>query len=505
MYKYIIKPSLHILCGACLMVIAIFNTCNAQKTDPPTPIVKQFYDEQEKIGEQFNTYINNNFQQLYGLPQQAFTERVDSLHSIYQRHLHSYEGKLNAKTFASEEMSIRVSFDRFILRYPILHEEFTDNPVNLSPQNQARLAHNTPYFNSSEALENEAFHSYAQTWISLRSQEILSSSNRYEHEDNQQLRANWGVIDSAFSNVAIKNYWRYTYLLDHIENYGIRNIESFYDQYIANATNADHKATVTEKYDAHLKARQAHLIEIYKSVDGFELEMHLFLPDSTTEPRPAIVYFHGGSWSQGKPDYFFKTGEQYAREGWVAAAVEYRIKGRHGTYPFEAVKDAKSAIRWLRSHASQYNIDPEKIIATGNSAGGHLAIAAVLTDQWNTPTDDLSVSPIPNVVIANSAVYDLTVRNSQWIVEKMEDKEVVKEISPNSLIAPTATKFLLIHGENDRRCEYQTAQYFYEEMESAGNTVELHKIDGAHHFIWYGKYSAEVEKITKEYIELLDY
>ena len=71
------------------------------------------------------------------------------------------------------------------------------------------------------------------------------------------------------------------------------------------------------------------------------------------------------------------------------------------------------------------------------------------------------------------------------------------------MIKKSDTKFLLIHGENDRRCLYSTADYFYNAMKSLGNDIELHKIEGAHHFIWFGKNAAEVSKITREYIEKL--
>lgn len=67
----------------------------------------------------------------------------------------------------------------------------------------------------------------------------------------------------------------------------------------------------------------------------------------------------------------------------MACAVEYRTYNRHGTLPFDAVMDAKSAIRWLRQNANKYNIDTNKIVASGNSAGGHLILCTALADKWN--------------------------------------------------------------------------------------------------------------------------
>jgi len=125
--------------------------------------------------------------------------------------------------------------------------------------------------------------------------------------------------------------------------------------------------------------------------------------------------------------------------------------------------------------------------------------------NWNEKTDDLSISPVPNVVIVNSAVYDLTSNNNRWITEYDGNNDLVNEISPNNLIKKTSTKFLLIHGEKDRNCPYNTAVSCYEKMQSLGNSVELHSIKDGEHFIWYGQHSQEVEQITREYIEKLKF
>ena len=331
-------------------------------------------------------------------------------------------------------------------------------------------------------------------------------SGMYDKLDNQQLTADWNTIENTFKNQDANEFWKQKYLYYHIDNLGVKNIDTFYTNFITSSKTSEYKIKIQEIYESSKKGRESHIIETYKNVDGFELEMHLFLPDTSVFEgnRPTIIYFHGGSWSEGKPDWFFETAKEYVKNGWVATAVEYRIKGRQGTYPFEAVKDAKSAIRWLRKNSIKYKIDTNKIVATGNSAGGHLSMATSLVDNWNEKTDDISISPVPNVVIVNSAVYDLTSNSNRWITEYDENKDLVKEISPNNLIKKTSTKFLLIHGEKDRNCPYSTAEYFYSKMQSMGNSVELHSIKDGEHFIWYGQHSKEVEKITRDYINTLN-
>ena len=96
------------------------------------------------------------------------------------------------------------------------------------------------------------------------------------------------------------------YLLNHIDDSGIKNIDPFYDAFLDTCNNETYITNVRTQFENHKTAREAHIIEHYKKIGNFDLEIHLFLPDSSdiNTKKPAIVYFHGGSWSQGKPDHF---------------------------------------------------------------------------------------------------------------------------------------------------------------------------------------------------------
>jgi acetyl esterase/lipase len=171
--------------------------------------------------------------------------------------------------------------------------------------------------------------------------------------------------------------------------------------------------------------------------------------------------------------------------------------------------DAKSAIRWLRQHADEYNIDVNKIIASGNSAGGHLVLAAAMVENWNEKTDDLSYSPVPNVLIVNSGVYDLTDDTTSWIRQGLrnrnQDENLVKEISPNYLIKKGLPPTLIIHGTNDRNVRFSTAGEFVEKMKLEGNEIEFHPLEGAGHFIWWGQFGNQVSAIRATFLEKLGY
>ena len=90
---------------------------------------------------------------------------------------------------------------------------------------------------------------------------------------------------------------------------------------------------------------------VYKSVGADQLRLHVFSVDSAdvVALRPAIVFFFGGGWAQGSVTQFVPQAKYLARRGMVAIVPDYRVLDRHGTTPFEAIADAKSAIRWVRA------------------------------------------------------------------------------------------------------------------------------------------------------------
>ncbi|MBL4605472.1 MAG: alpha/beta hydrolase [Flavobacteriaceae bacterium] len=479
--------------------------CN-EKQEAINPAKKEaFLKEQIEIGTPVWRYLNNNSYPLNILDQDTFTKKIDSLKRIYTDHLEKNKKDLDVKTYNDETLSIRFAFDEFILEYPEKHQNFTGEKIVFSKENQQKIRVNLLDFNNPELLSSKELRGYVKAYITIESRK-KRQSGIYNTLDNQQLHADWSTIETTFTNLEVVTYWKQEYLYNHIDNIGVKNIDSFYTNLVSKNKNAETLTRVINIYEKQQKERESHTIEIYKTVDNYQLEMHLFLPDKNVfkGKRPTLVQFHGGSWSMGSPFWFFSTAKEYAKNGWVVAVVEYRIKGRQGTYPFEAVKDAKSAIRWLRENADRYSINPSKILATGNSAGGHLALATTLVENWNEKTDNLKISAKPNALIVNSAAYDLTHRNSRWVSEKLDDKNVVKEISPYHLTKRTKTKMLLIHGEKDMNCPYSNASYFYEKMKLLGNDIQLHTVKDAAHFIWFGNYP-EVGKVTAEYIQQLKF
>ncbi len=218
----------------------------------------------------------------------------------------------------------------------------------------------------------------------------------------------------------------------------------------------------------------------YKQSDSVCLSLHVFKSGNLKvgDKRPAIIYFFGGGWTLGTPLQFYRECARYASMGMVAVSAEYRIAYVHKTTPFDSYQDAKDAIRWLRKNASRLNIDPDKIVAAGASAGGQLAAATGILKDTAAPAD---ISSKPNLLMLYYPVVD----NSPSGYGTDEMKKRFMEISPMHNINAASPSTLFILGTNDNLIPVETAKEFANRMKEAGVNCELHLIEGAGHPIFY--------------------
>lgn len=228
--------------------------------------------------------------------------------------------------------------------------------------------------------------------------------------------------------------------------------------------------------------------ENYKKVDTVFLQMEIFLPPNidSSKSYPALVFFFGGGWKNGGTGQFKQHAKYFSERGIACFLADYRVKTRQNTSPFESLKDAKSAIRFIRANAKKYHVDPTKIVASGGSAGGHLAAATALIKDYNEDSDDLNQSCIPNALILFNPVIDNGPGGYGY--DRIGDN--YKNFSPihNILIGAPPTLFLL--GTQDILIPVATAKYYKTVMEKVGSRCDLKLYEGeSHGFFNYHKKS----------------
>lgn len=225
---------------------------------------------------------------------------------------------------------------------------------------------------------------------------------------------------------------------------------------------------------------------VYKKIGDVELKLHVFEPShhKPTDKRPAIVFFFGGGWVGGSPSQFYPHCDHLAKQGVVAMSAEYRIKSKHKTSPFECVKDGKSAVRYIRSHATELGIDPNRVAAGGGSAGGHVAAATGTVGGLNEEGEDTRVSCVPSALVLFNPVYDNGPEG--WGYQKVKDR--YKEISPMHNISKKTPPAIVFLGTKDKLIPVKTAKNFRDAMKKAGVHSELRLFkDKGHGFFNQGR------------------
>lgn len=242
------------------------------------------------------------------------------------------------------------------------------------------------------------------------------------------------------------------------------------------------------------------------------LLLDLYLPAGTPAGGafPAVVHFHGGGWRIGERSSLGPTVdgfglspiEQLVAAGFVVASADYRLSSV-ATFPAQLL-DAKAAVRWLRSHAADYGVDPQRIYAWGDSAGGHLASLVGLTAglsefsgqdnaddatddsvaavaAWYPPTDLLRMGQQarPDAV---ATADDPGSREALLIGAQPADApDKAAAASPLTYVHPDAPPFLLMHGTADRFVPAAQSVTLADALQAAGADVELLLIEGADH------------------------
>lgn len=241
---------------------------------------------------------------------------------------------------------------------------------------------------------------------------------------------------------------------------------------------------------------------VYKSVAGTELRLHVFAPPARgAKPEAAMVFFFGGGWRSGTVQQFVPQSKYLSGRGMVAIVADYRVSGRHNTSPFEAIADAKSAIRWVRAHAAELKIDPRRVAAGGGSAGGHIALSAGVLQAFDEPTEDKTTSSVPQALVLFNPAVDTT-RPS--LLERFGPRQA--EASPQHHIRPGLPPTLILHGKADATVPYADVERFCAESSKAGNRCQLVGYEGATHgFFNGGKWHEETVREMDRFLTALGY
>ena len=210
----------------------------------------------------------------------------------------------------------------------------------------------------------------------------------------------------------------------------------------------------------------------HKTIDTMQLRLHVFAPKPPiTSPRPAMLFFFGGGWVNGDVKQFIPQATHLAELGVAGILVDYRVKYRHQTTPFESMADAKSAVRWVRARASELGVDPGRVAAGGGSAGGHVALSAAVFDRFDEPNEDRSTSSKPKLLVLFNPVVDATTpaRDAHFNGRGREGSPLHQDV-------PSLPPTLILHGKEDESVPYADVEKFCNDARVPGASLRADRV-----------------------------
>jgi acetyl esterase/lipase len=228
----------------------------------------------------------------------------------------------------------------------------------------------------------------------------------------------------------------------------------------------------------------------YLTANNFEAKLDVYSRTDVTTPQPTLIWIHGGGWTGGNKETAMFSLLPYMEMGWNVVNVEYRL-ARVSAAP-AAVEDCLCALRWVIRNAKQYGFDTNKLVVSGGSAGGHLALttgmipASAGMDRQCPGTEELKVAAIVDwygitdvadlLEGANMKTYAV-----QWLGSMPNRVDIAKRASPLTYVRPGLPPVISIHGDADPTVPYNHSVRLHEALKKAGIAGELVTIPGGKH------------------------
>ncbi len=239
----------------------------------------------------------------------------------------------------------------------------------------------------------------------------------------------------------------------------------------------------------------------YNVANRYEAKLDVYYPAKAKSPVPVVINIHGGGWVVGAKEEAILYILPYLQMGFAVVNVEYRM-ALVSNAP-AAVEDCLCALHWVGRHAKEYNFDLSKIITTGGSAGGHLALTTAmipsstgLDNQCSFEDDSEWTGTFPNkrpnvaAVINWFGITDVASLLKSpdargwaisWVGSAPNGEEIANRVSPLTYVRPGLPPILTIHGTVDKLVPYSQAVRLHEELKKAGVRNELFTVEGAGH------------------------
>jgi acetyl esterase/lipase len=244
----------------------------------------------------------------------------------------------------------------------------------------------------------------------------------------------------------------------------------------------------------------------YDTRFGDATTMDIYVPDGDGR-HAGVMFVHGGAWEGGSKSEYTQAAQRLARSGWVTSTINYRLVP-DGVYP-RMMQDCVCALSFLRTHASDYHLDPDRIAVMGYSAGGHLVslLGVATEDPLHVPDCAWGATKPPRAVISGAGWHDFRGQDAKLFRDVVGgDESAIPDkwidISPITHVRPGLPPFLFVNGTQDVFVHLHQARTMRDALVAQGNQAEVLELAGGGHLLNrttdLGEVALEEEDLTPE-------
>lgn len=336
-----------------------------------------------------------------------------------------------------------------------------------------------------------------------RARTLLANTPALRRGDARWLRAEFDAATTLFRDPALRREVTTRLLFAHLDENDSRGVDSVYSRWLALSPSAGSRASIDSMLrDDHARAGRFPAM-VYREVDGVPLFVHVMRPTDgdTVGPRPAMLWFHGGSGTTGS--WYQSPGIIAAlrQRGVVVLAVDFRTGARFDT-DADALSDAAQAFRWALDHGSSIGVDTSRIGVAGFSSGSLLALqlATMGIDTTGTLATVTATAPDarhrrhPAGVVVTGACPNPS--EDAYTRKMIARYGTAVQPSPMDHLTTGLPPMLIVQASNDEYCAYADAERFVTGLKAAGNRVDFVTVPGGGHF--FGFYFPPGQRLLRD-------
>ncbi|NQZ77421.1 MAG: alpha/beta hydrolase [Ekhidna sp.] len=460
-----------------VLVLLLWSSAFASRESHPEKYQSEIRDAHNSLIKKNDDYLTVNRDKIFSQDLAPFNAVIDSLEQTVQHLVRNYEA-IDSELIDSLLTETKFRHRRYRLLYPQNYHRFSDFSKKASVSSDYFENIMKGSFNDSTLLRYKEFRKCVSSYFDILSAGTYKFSH-LEYVPEKRMENRYDAIADLDALPGIKEYFIKEYFTSNIWTYRVEAFDYAFENALEEVRNEAYLKEIKDTYQMGKDRRNTTSeLKVYKTINDIKLYAHIFYPENhdKTQSKPAHLFFHGGGWAIGLPEWSYSACQNASKDGRVAIAFDFRLRNVYGTDVRTTVTDALTAIAWVREKARDVGIDPNKVLVEGFSSGAHLALISSMIEDPKDFGVISNFSSRPDALILGSCPYDIAGRDVYNI------NYDTKTISPLYQIKENLPPILAFHAEEDRMVKFSEFEKFRNAMQKTKNSFTSHSYAGVGHF-----------------------